>query len=407
MNQSGEASAARGAGEGAPAGPMADRPSQGELDPERIFFPPASPADRIRSAAALVRHGPELVRWSGVAVRAYGGSRLAAVRRLRALRRRGYLFDDAVHRGLLDPAIADEELIGFASRHVALKAQREANPDSFQDLTTQKAIFYRYCAAVGLPTPPLIAILHRGTAGWGAGDRVLDDADDFAALLDDHPVDLVAKPSDGGRGVGVRVLRRDGGVLADAAGGGAPMSAQDLWAVLRNDADHRCFVIQERMRNRADIAALSPGPALNTIRLVTLVTRSGRREVVQCSIRLGLGGGVVDNFGDGSSGNGYAVIDPDTGRMGPLLVARPDGAGFLASPTIPASGIHVEGMELPGWGEAVDLAFSATAHFLPLRSVGWDIALTDRGAMIVEANREWTPITQADLLSRLARVARA
>lgn len=387
--------------------PTGREPSRGALDPERIFFGPEASVSRIRSAAALVAHAPELARWSGVAVRAFGGSRLAAVRRLRALRRRGYLFDDAVHRGLLDPAIGDDDLAGYASRHVALKAQREANPDSFQDLTTQKAIFYRYCAAVGLPTPPLIAILHRGTAGWGAGDRVLDDAGDFARLLDDHPVDLVAKPSDGGKGVGVRVLGRDGALLTDAAGRAAPMSVQDLWRVLRDDPEHRCFVIQERMRNRADITALSPGPALNTIRLVTLVTRAGHREVVQCSIRLGLGGGVIDNFGDGSAGNGYAVIDPDTGRMGPLLVARPDGAGFLSSPTLPASGIRVEGMELPGWGEAVDLAFSATAHFLPLRSVGWDIALTERGAMIVEANREWTPITQADLLWRLARVARA
>lgn len=386
-------------GEGAWAGSAHAIP-----DPDELFLPPPSHRARLRSAAAAVVHARELAHWSGVASRAYGQSRLAAIRRLQLLRRRGYVFDDAVHRGLLDPSISDEQLRGYASRHIALMAQREANPDSFQDLTTQKAIFYRYCAAVGLPTPTLLAIVHAGTAGWGVGDRVLDDGADFAAVLDDHPGDIVIKPSDGGRGVGLRVFTREGGLLRDDGG---TISAHELWDVLRADPGHRCFVVQERMRNRADIAALSPGPALNTIRLVTLVTRSGAREVVQCSIRLGLGGGVTDNFGDGTAGNGYAIIDPDTGRMGPLLRARPDGCGFVATPDIPQSGIRVEGQKLPGWEEALELAFSATRHFLPLRSVGWDIAVTDRGPVIVEANREWTPITQPDLAGRLARVSRA
>lgn len=374
--------------------------------PDDLFLPPSSARSRARALAGLVVNARALAHWSGVTTRAFGGSRLAAVRRLQRLRRRGFVYDDAVRLGLLDPAIGDDVLSGYASRHVALIAQRQANPDSFQDLTTQKAIFYRYCAAVGLPTPRLIAIIHRDTCGWGAGDRVVDSGGGLAALLAEHPVDLVAKPSDGGKGVGVRVFRRDAGMLVDEAGA---LSPEDLWEILRSDPDHRCYVIQERMRNREDLAALAPGPALNTIRLVTLVTRSGSREVVQAAIRLGLGGGVTDNFGDGSAGNGIVELDPATGRMGPLLVARPDGCGFVATPTVPSSGIRIEGVELPGWREALELAYSATGPFLPLRCVGWDIAITTRGPVLVEANREWTPggITAPDLAGRLARIVQA
>lgn len=375
-------------------------------DPDDLFLPRPSVRSRARALAGLVVNAPALAHWSGVTTRAFGGSRLAAVRRLQRLRRRGFVYEDAVRLGLLDPAIGDDVLRGYASRHVALMAQRQANPDSFQDLTTQKAIFYRYCAAAGLPTPQLIAILHRDTCGWGVGDRVVNGGEDLAALLAEYPMDLVVKPSDGGKGVGVRVFRREAGMLVDEAGA---LSPQDLWEVLRSDPDHRCYVIQERMRNREDVAALCSGEALNTIRLVTLVTRSGAREVVQGAIRLGLGGGVTDNFGNGSAGNGIVEIDPATGRMGPLLLARPDGCGFVATPEIPSSGIRIEGVELPGWREALELAYSATGPFLPLRCVGWDIAITTRGPVLVEANREWTPggITAPDLARRLARVARA
>jgi hypothetical protein len=372
-------------------------------DPEALFFPPQSPRARARALAASVVHARELARWSAAGVRAHGGSRLAAIRRLRLLRRRGFLYEEAVRRGMLDPAIGRSELLGYGSRHVALITQRAVNPATFEDLTTQKAIFYRYCAALGLPTPRLLAIIDDTTAGWGAGDRVLADADDFAALVAENPVDIVVKPSDGGKGVAVRVFRNEGGRLVDAAGAYSP---QGLWHELRAHPDHRCFVVQERVRNHDDLLQIAPpAEALHTLRVVTFVSRSGALEVSQVSIRLGLGGHATDNFGDGSSGNGYCEIDPATGRLGPLRRARPDGCGFIDTPDIPSTGVRVEGRELPQWEAVRELAYAATRHFLPLRSIGWDIAITDRGPLIVEANREWTPIPQPGLMRTFARIA--
>jgi hypothetical protein len=279
------------------------------------------------------------------------------------------------------------------------------NPDTFEALTTEKAIFYRYCAALGLPIPRLLAIVHDTTAGWGEGDRVLADAGDFAALLAENPIDVVVKPSDGGKGVAVRVFRNDGGRLVDAGGVYSP---QGLWHELRAHPDHRCFVVQERLWNHGDLSLVAPlAEALHTIRLATFVSRAGEIEVSQAVIRLGLGGHATDNFGDGSNGNGYCEIDPATGRLGPLRRARPDGCGFVETPDIPATGARVEGVELPRWQDARRLAFEATRHFLPLRSIGWDIAITDRGPVIVEANREWTPFPQPDLARTLARIASA
>ena len=385
----------------APAGALPRPPGRAD-DPELVFFAPRGAAERLRSLAAAVVHAPTIWRLAAAGARFHGGSRLGAARRLHALRRRGYLYEEALQEGMLDPALRGRALDGHASRHVALMAQRSVNPGNLEDLTTEKAIFYRYCAALGLPTPRALAIVHRTTAGWGAGNRVLATAGDLADVLAENPVDVVVKPSDGGKGVHVRVLRRRGRLLVDHTGA---RDAADLWHELRANPDHDCFVVQERLRNAAELAALVPSEALHTVRLVTFVAADGQVEVTQAVMRLGIGGGDTDNFGDGSGGNGYCHIDPGTGSLGPLLTSGPEGVGFVESPGVPGSGTRLEGRAVPGWRDALALAVRAAPHFLPNRSIGWDIAITDRGPVIVEANREWTPFPQPDLLPALRRIA--
>jgi hypothetical protein len=324
--------------------------------------------------------------------------------RLRRLRTSGFTFEEALEQGLLDPAMPEETVDGHAPRHVAMLAQATINAAALEPLTTEKVVFYRYCAALGLPVPELLAIVPRETPGWGTGDRILADADDFADHLLSLGRDVVVKPSGGGQGVGVRVLRRERDALVDA-GTGAPVDLAALWRELRDDTEFDCFLVQERMRNHPDLTSLVPATALHTMRLVTLVPRSGGApRVSQSSIRLGIGGGVTDNFAHGRTGNGYCEIDPETGRLGPLRRARGDGCGFVDSPSLP-DGTRIEGLPMPMWDEALALAVRATSHFLPVRSIGWDIAITDRGPVLIEANRMWTPFPQPHLAATLAELA--
>lgn len=88
---------------------------------------------------------------------------------------------------MLDPAIPDSALSGYAPRHQALIAQARVNSGSFELTTTEKAVFYRLCQALDLPTPELFAVVTRSAAGWGRGDLVLDGPPAFARLLADLP----------------------------------------------------------------------------------------------------------------------------------------------------------------------------------------------------------------------------
>jgi hypothetical protein len=55
----------------------------------------------------------------------------------------------------------------------------------------------------------------------------------------------------------------------------------------------------------------------------------------------------------------------------------------------PDTGRRVAGEMLPSWPEARDLALEAHRRFPTLGSVGWDVALTPDGPVLVEGNPVW------------------
>jgi hypothetical protein len=73
---------------------------------------------------------------------------------------------------------------------------------------------------------------------------------------------------------------------------------------------------------------------------------------------------------------------------------------------ISGSGERIEGAHLPLRDEVRALACVAMRHFLPNRSIGWDIAIAEDGPVIVEASRIWTPCPRNDLAPVPARIAR-
>ena len=112
--------------------------------------------------------------------------------------------------------------------------------------------------------------------------------------------------------------------------------------------------------------------------MTSFVSGAGEVQIVHAGLKIGAGGGNVDNFRSGSTGNILAEIDLTTGVLG-----RPLGA---------VSDVHaLEGAVVPDWREACDLVRTAALHLLPQRTMGFDIALTPRGPVVVEANRGYDP----------------
>ncbi len=355
----------------------------------------------LRAAAQLA----ELVRVSREGARVYGtGAVRIAANARRARRRQGYEYREALDEGLLDPGLSAAERALFGSRHATVELQRTLNSEAVAVLAGEKAAFYRYCAGLGIRIPALYGVIDAAASSWGAG-RPIVGADDFARFVaDDLPDEWVVKPSGGYHGLGVRLLRRSGDRLIDDTG--RHLDAAELYGELRSHSEFGAWVVQERLRNHETIVGLVNVPTLQTVRIVTLVDRDGAVEVLYAVLRLAVSGGVSDNFVRGSTGNGLVDISVADGRLGSVKLARDDGYGFVRASRLPGSGVQVEGTSLPDWDATVALVRSAAEAFLPARTLGWDVALTPEGPVLVEANMFWWPRSgpdQGPVLDRLRR----
>ena len=94
----------------------------------------------------------------------------------------------------------------------------------------------------------------------------------------------------------------------------------------------------------------------------------------------------MDNHDHGRTGNLHASIDLKTGMLIGANTRTMDGSGLKTVPMHPVTGKLFEGFQMPLWKEACQLATETAYNFLPLRIVGWDIAISPNGPCLIEGN---------------------
>ncbi len=100
--------------------------------------------------------------------------------------------------------------------------------------------------------------------------------------------------------------------------------------------------------------------------------------------RVPTGDNVTDNFSVGFAGNLVGRIDLDSGEVDNVV----QGVGWRNRSTDchPDTGGRLRGFRLPDWQATRKLCLACADHFPDLRLQHWDVALTDRGPVILELN---------------------
>ncbi len=332
-----------------------------------------------------------LLRYSLHASRCLRQPFLPTLRRAVTLyRERRFLAEEAFAAGLLK-LDCDPELLNFAvSRRRQAQVQRRINPTSWTPLLADKGIFYRYCAAQGLPIPELYAIYFRRTPGYCPQGTPLYEPQQWARFIATQlPAEFVVKPCDNYRGTGVVGFTRTGPeefLRSD----GVAMTAPQIVDSLQRSALAGSFVLQQRLRSHQALVALSQSSNLQTLRITTLVDRAGTCRLLFSHLRLMVRPDVfIDNICDGRTGNLLNTVCLETGTIAKALLKTRDGTGDRRFSHHPVTHRELIGFPIPCWKEACDLVRRAAHAFLPVRSVGWDVAITDEGVRIVEGNIWW------------------
>ncbi len=187
----------------------------------------------------------------------------------------------------------------------------------------------------------------------------------FTSLAERHDR-LVIKPNYGNFGNGVRIVR-----TADTA---------DRHALLeRLLADYPDgFAAEEVIVQHPALAALHPS-SVNTVRLTTVRLKNGDIYLIHRPfLRIGQGGNCVDN---GAKDGIIASIDFETGILYAAIDERM--RRYVVHPDTQAA---ILGFRIPRWEEAKRLAVELAGVLPELGYCGWDLALTEEGWVMVEAN---------------------
>ena len=229
-----------------------------------------------------------------------------------------------------------------------------------------KRTFPAWASRHRIPAPQLIAVFEAGSMAWRA-ERALPDCD------------LFAKPSNHYGGHGALCLRRTCGGWSN--GHGVSYDAEAVLALLRERSGSRPYVLQRRLQPHPAMHLFTT-EAVPTVRSVTGIEADGRVRLLRASVRLPMAGSVVDNV---TAGGMVAAIDLGSGQLEGGVVWRADRLVQYAD-VHPSSGAVVPGFQLPGWSAVTQLAELAHQAATTLPLVGWDIALTSEGPLLLEAN---------------------
>jgi hypothetical protein len=314
-----------------------------------------------------------------------------AMRNISICRRGRYAPREAFERGLFLSGSGPSECDGFISRKTLTKLQEALNPAHVKSRFRNKAAFHRHCEEHSLPVPTLWGQFDAGAAHFwecssGSPTRVVDQERFILTLL---PERFAVKHVTGSHGIGFNIIHRDGTSFRDAYG--KRYSAAELVRMLKT-ASASGLLIQEVLMNHPAIARLSGTSALQTCRLVTLIDQDGHSSIIYAFFKIiVLDDVVVDNCRGGQTGNFWAIIDRETGHLISAFSLPQNGTGAQPEPTHPKTGATFTGFQLPFWKQTCALVHRAAVTALPARTVGWDIAITAAGPVIVEGNLFWDP----------------
>jgi hypothetical protein len=309
---------------------------------------------------------------------------------MRAYFKGGFRPKELYTYGLLGSKFSNQNLAKYCSKRKMLKIQASLNPKSWQDITANKAIFYKYCQASNIPIPKLYGLFFKNTAGWSFTGSILSTKNDWIKFFNSETAsEFVIKPAIGAYGDRVRLyIRSENGSFRSLED---RFNAIEIYEDLKFDRDYESFVIQERLKSHPDIIQFGGSENLQTVRMNSFIDKYGNFHILYATFKPIVGKNVTDNFDSGRTGNLLAKVAVDTGALEFAMSLSQDVCGPKIMNRHPITGFLFEGFRLPLWEEACSLVKKAAFKFLPKRTIGWDVAITQKGVYILEANGRYDP----------------
>ena len=156
------------------------------------------------------------------------------------------------------------------------------------------------------------------------------------------------------------------------------LDGQDLKTVYGELTENKMFLCEETITQHEDMNKLCER-SVNTIRVCTVVSDSGKAHLIYALLRIGSGKTDVDNV---TSGGMYTLLSKDGEFTHPAFCDKT--VSYYTEH--PHNNFPFIGFKVPFFKEAIDLCLKAALVEKRIRYVGWDIAITPEGPVLVEGN---------------------
>jgi len=280
-----------------------------------------------------------------------------------------------------------EDKKSFLSRNQFARMNINLDPPS-QNGLFNKHVFNTYARSMDLPVAYDFGLFHpfSGYTADGKELRTLNQLEKFFEELEVESV--MIKPTSAGHGHGIMLCEKlgNGEFLLNHT---EKITINDLYARMcnsiytENQCIHDSYLIQEVLKQHPFFDQYGTS-CTQTVRIVTYARLSGEIDILAILFKMGISGAHIDNIGM-------------TG-----LAARVDENGIISHASQEIDGIlkrcdrhpktnaPIKDQKIPLLEEAVKLAKRAQRLVPQIRTVGWDVAITDNDkAVIIEGNTYW------------------
>lgn len=241
---------------------------------------------------------------------------------------------------------------------------------NYNCLLTDKLVFSQMLEGLGYPTPKTYAVCSRSHVRWLDDHRIQTlsefvERDDFECFIKD----ILGERAE-------RVYR------LNISKGKIYLNSESVSYEEFSSKIGEINILQEAIRQHSLLDQMN-AHSVNTMRIVT-ARKSDEIVVLSAMLRLGSKDGICDNLASG----GLAVgIDLSSGCLGEWAFLKP-GHGKRTQ-THPDTNFVFKNVRLPFFEKTINMIEELHRYFYGCHSIGWDVAITPDGPVILEGNNSW------------------
>lgn len=236
-----------------------------------------------------------------------------------------------------------------------------------------KLNFFLFCQSHSLPTPKLIGYNLYNSFVFNEKVIIINNDIEFldyiSSIFKNYEIKKIfVKQSESKGGKGILLLSKKN----------IEKSYKKIWSIIKKDS----YVFQEPIQQHKDINNIFPN-SINTIRIETYLDKNNQIHILGGFMRFGSGKSFIDNVGSG----GFMIpINFNEGKLKDKgFTAMINGSNSITKH--PTTNFNLAGFKIPFFKESIELC-KKFALLIPNRIIGWDVAITPNGPIIIEGNHD-------------------